>query len=62
MDYLMYSIFVKTNGLITFHDIKDTALGRSVNCLVFKLWEELKGDKIEFKDDKSYFGIGVLRV
>lgn len=61
MDYLMYSIFVKTNGLITFHDIKDTALGRSVNCLVFKLWEELKGDKIEFKDDIYHFGIGVLR-
>lgn len=61
-DYDFYSKFVKKGGLIALHDIKNTKTHKDTGCFVWKLWNELSGDKIEFLSDSSEFaGIGVIR-
>ncbi len=62
LDYLMYKEFVKPNGWIGFHDIKDTKFHREANCRVDIFWNELSGEKIEFIDNSSDFGgIGLIK-
>lgn len=61
-DYEFYSKFVRSGGLIALHDIKNSKLHKEVGCFVWRLWEELKGDKVEFLSDSSEFaGIGIIR-
>ena len=61
-DYDFYSKFVKSSGLVALHDIKNTKLHEKAGCFVWKLWEELKGEKTEFIDNSSEFaGNGVKR-
>lgn len=62
-DYEKYSPFVRKGGVIVFHDIKDTQRHRDIGCDVYKVWQEIEGDKIEFTDPAyDWGGIGVLRV
>lgn len=60
-DYEMYSSLVSKNGYIGFHDINDTQRHRDRNVYVSKLWNELKGEKIEFNVHKDWAGIGVIK-
>jgi len=61
-DYHMYKEFVKDGGWIGFHDTKDTEYHRNANCRVDKLWNEMKGNKIDFIDEESNFGgIGFIQ-
>jgi autotransporter strand-loop-strand O-heptosyltransferase len=67
-DYEMYSKLVSNNGVIVFHDIKNSYFHRNCGCFVNIFWDELKGNKIEFKHDKDLFlniegagGIGVIK-
>lgn len=55
-DYLLYSPFVRKGGVIAFHDILYPPVKR--------LWDEVKGEKQEFVENKSLngYGIGVLFV
>ena len=61
-DYEDYNKYVKPGGWIGFHDIKDTEYHRSANCRVDILWNELRGEKVEFLDNSSNFGgIGFIK-
>jgi cephalosporin hydroxylase len=60
-DYEMYSPLVKQGGYIAFHDINDTARHRRRNVYVGKLWNELKGSKIEFNANSDWAGIGIIK-
>jgi len=60
-DYEMYKDFVHKEGYIVFHDINNTEHHRRTNCGVWKLWEELEGEKIEFNNHLHWAGIGVLK-
>jgi len=59
-DYEMYGPLVRPGGIIAFHDINDTPHHRAVNAEACKLWNELKGTKLEFNSHTYYGGIGVL--
>lgn len=59
-DYEMYSEYVKKGGVIAFHDINETELHKSQNCRVYKLWQELTGEKLIFSQNQVWGGIGVL--
>jgi len=59
-DFTMYSKFVSNNGYIIFHDINNTKKHRDENCEVWKFWQEIQGEKIEFNSNKEWAGIGVL--
>ncbi len=41
-DFLIYRQFVKQDGLILFHDIKNTQYHTSVNCRVDLAWDKIK--------------------
>lgn len=60
-DYELYKGLVREGGYIVFHDIVDTEFHRSCNCNVSQLWGEIKGEKIEFNDNHSWGGIGVIK-
>ena len=62
-DYTLYKKFVKIGGYIGFHDINIID-----ECQVDRLWNELKGEKIEFNFHQSWVswrtnigGIGVIK-
>ncbi len=62
-DFLMYSPFMRKDGIIAFHDI---CFHTNVpDCQVEKFWREIKGkyNHLEFIDkmDKTWGGIGVLQ-
>ena len=61
-DYLVYRQFVRPGGWIAFHDINDTEHHRHFGCFVAKLWQELKGHKIEISKDDTWGGIGLIQV
>lgn len=62
IDYYNYLPFVKEDGIIGLHDIKETELHKANHCNVFKFWQELEGDKKEFVDISiEWGGIGVIR-
>lgn len=61
-DYEMYSLLVKKDGYIVFHDINDSQHHRDMNCYVSKFWNELQGNKIEFNQNKHWAGIGLLQL
>lgn len=61
-DFEMYSKLVKKGGYIAFHDINDTQKHRDREVYVCKLWNELKGEKIEFNDYADWGGIGVIKI
>jgi cephalosporin hydroxylase len=60
-DYEMYSNLVNEGGWIAFHDINDTERHRLRDVYVGKLWNELKGEKIEFNVNADWAGIGVIK-
>ncbi len=61
-DFYNYSKYVRKGGIIAFHDIVISDRHHSVNCYVDKLWNELKGEKIEFTTyGCDWGGIGVLK-
>ena len=61
-DYEMYEQFVRTGGIIAFHDIKDTEKHRSQGCFVSQFWRSLDVDgKIELCSSDNWGGIGVMR-
>lgn len=66
-DYGMYWPLVRDEGIMAFHDIKDTEFHRSIGVEVERLWGELKGSHThkEFIDpapppDEGFGGIGVI--
>ena len=66
-DYEMYWPLVRNEGIMAFHDIKDTEFHRSIGVEVERLWGELKGSHTykEFIDptnapDEGFGGIGVI--
>jgi cephalosporin hydroxylase len=62
-DYINYKDFVKTGGIIAFHDIKESELHKEKDCDVYRFWRELEGDKKEFVDPSvEWGGIGVIKV
>ena len=61
-DYEDYKHFVKPGGWIAFHDINDTEHHREIDVYVGKLWNELKGNKIEYNVNKHWAGIGVIQL
>lgn len=64
-DYELWSPFVRSGGLIGFHDIKHTDVP---DVLSWKFWRELTSDKSKFKNvyeifDEDYqkaYGIGIV--
>lgn len=61
-DFNNYKEFVKPGGYILLHDIKNTKKHIDGNCTVYKLWEELEGEKIEFCDPAfEWGGIGAIK-
>lgn len=62
-DFLTYSPFVRSGGIIAFHDICEHP--PDAQCEVKKFWDELKEtakDPIEFiAEPKNWGGIGVIR-
>lgn len=68
-DFTMYKQFVRPGGLIAFHDINESTLTLSTNCMVSKFWSELKGEKTVINAHSWWSphkdvlgGIGVLHV
>jgi|ERR1035437_1635122 cephalosporin hydroxylase len=62
-DYNNYKDFVRSGGIIAFHDIKETELHKEKECNVYKFWQELEGEKKEFVDmTVGWGGIGVITV
>jgi predicted O-methyltransferase YrrM len=58
LDYYMYRSFVKPNGWIVFHDIKQSDFHASVNVGVGEFWESLNAPKIWFIGTE-YDGCGI---
>lgn len=68
-DYTMYKDFVRPGGLIAFHDINESNVTVSTNCMVSKFWRELQGKKTTINAHSWWGphadvlgGIGVLHV
>lgn len=61
-DLFMYSRYVKPDGYIVFHDIKDSEFHRNQGCYVNRLWKELQGDKREIVNANiDWGGIGIFK-
>ena len=60
-DFLMYRDYVRPSGYIAFHDINDSEFHRANMVGVARLWDELKGHKIEFNLNQTWAGIGVIQ-
>jgi len=60
-DYLMYRDFVRRFGYITFHDINESLLHQLQDVGVGRLWQELKGSRLEFNEHADWGGIGVIQ-
>ena len=64
-DYDCYHGFVRSGGVILFHDIEDTEYHRSnaeAPVEVCRLWRELQGEKHEFTIHGIWGGLGALVV
>lgn len=64
-DYTLYRKFVRPGGVILFHDIEDTPYHRNHHegaVEVYKLWQELIGEKHEFTIHSGWCGLGALIV
>jgi len=61
-DFEMYKHLVRPGGWVSFHDINDTERHRKRNVFVGQLWNELKGNKIEFNVNSDWAGIGVIQL
>lgn len=59
-DLELYRSLVRVGGCVVFHDIVDSAFIREVGHGVYRLWEELEGEKHAFCVGASWGGIGVL--
>jgi cephalosporin hydroxylase len=60
-DLIDYQQFVNNGGFVVFHDINDSEHHRSINVGVYKLWNELTGEKYEFNIHSYWGGIGIWR-
>lgn len=64
-DYTLYHKFVRPGGVILFHDIEDTPYHRNHHegaVEVYRLWQELQGEKHEFTIHSGWCGLGALVV
>ena len=64
-DFENFSKLVKPGGYIAFHDIVKSSHHIGKNCLVFKLWEEIRSKYpgcIEYKSGNVWAGIGIVKV
>lgn len=64
-DFDNYSKFVNTGGYVVLHDIVKSERYINKNCLVFKLWEEIKATNnstIEYCGGEDWAGIGIVRI
>lgn len=59
-DYKEYSVFVKSGGLIVFHDIVNSELTRSAGQGVSRFFREFQCEKKEFCINSTWGGIGVI--
>ncbi len=61
-DYEMYKEFVRKDGYIILHDIKNSEYHNEVNCKVYQFWNEIDAFKlVEYIDSRTDFGgIGVI--
>ncbi len=60
-DYNNYVNFVKDGGAVVFHDIINSESHKNQNVGVNKFWNEIHGEKLEFKSDNTFWGgLGVL--
>lgn len=62
LDFYMYKQFVKPGGWIGFHDIKNTDHHHNEHCFVDQFWEELNYEKVWFRSDNNWGGIGFIQV
>lgn len=60
-DFYIYSRFVRNGGSIILHDINDSKFHQEKNVGVYKLWNELTGEKYEFNMHSHWGGIGIWR-
>jgi len=59
-DYIMYSSLVQDDGYIVFHDTNDSEEYTQSGYSVSILWNQLDGNKIEFNENNSWGGIGLI--
>jgi hypothetical protein len=61
-DFEQYKHFVRSGGVVAFHDILDTPFHRQTGCEVHTLWQELKKlyPTLEFVANEAWGGIGAL--
>lgn len=57
-DFTTYGHFVRSGGVIAFHDVNDTLFHRDRGVMVSKLWGELRGEKHLFSIEADWGGIG----
>lgn len=62
MDYEMYKDFVRTGGIIAFHDIKASSKHHSQGCFVDVFWNKLEAKKEEIIGPEDWGGIGYIIV
>lgn len=62
-DWETHNIFVKSGGIVGFHDIVDSPDHRKQNCFVSKLWNEIKNNynhlELQF-GEADWAGIGLI--
>lgn len=64
-DYEMYQGYVRSGGVILFHDIEDTPYHRNHHegpVEVCRVWNELQGEKHEFTIHSGWCGLGAYIV
>lgn len=61
-DWTMYKPLVRSGGVVAFHDIVDTKFMRSCGHGVYRLWEEIQGEKREWCVRADWGGIGAVIV
>lgn len=59
-DFELYSPFVRKGGIIAFHDVIYPKIYKGDLINAWEFWNSLSGDKLEFKSNNQYGGIGVI--
>lgn len=61
-DYVRYRKYVRSGGVVAFHDVNDTEFHRAAGCEVPRLWGEIEGEKHVFSVGADWGGIGAMVV
>jgi cephalosporin hydroxylase len=61
-DYFVYKHLVRPGGVILFHDIVESETHKRAGAHVYRLWQELQGEKVEFVCGADWGGLGALVV